>query len=53
VFPCRLSAAESPEGVAKVQGRIPSLIAAAVESGAYESSFFQFIFDVSSREHSA
>jgi hypothetical protein len=39
-------------GVAS-EGRVPSLMASAVESEVSESYFFSFIFDVSSMGHSA
>jgi hypothetical protein len=46
-----LSAAACPVGVVDVQGRVPSLMTAAVESEASEFSVFCFIFDVSSMGH--
>jgi hypothetical protein len=35
------------------EGRIPSLMASAVENFFYGTYFFSFVFDVSSMEHSA
>ena len=35
------------------EGRVPSFMAAAVESKAFKSAFFSFIFDVSFVRHSA
>jgi hypothetical protein len=40
-------------GRSRVEGRVPSLMAAAVEREVSDSHFFSFFFDVQSMGHSA